>query len=167
MCFFKSIAFAPVDVRRRAPAPQGTQGRRAKARREAGVRHREVLRVLRVHAREKVAQLLDGECVRLLASVDAVPRGIERHDVTSRIQRQLQVSLGVFEHHLQHREPRVEGRRGVLLGVDLGGHLALPVLSENRIGRAMRPPADSGPVRRRGVRGVGSLPCLSAREATG
>src|ERR1019366_1517155 len=41
------------------------------------------------------------------------------------------------------------------------------VLSENRIGRAMRPPADSGPVRRRGVRGVGSLPCLSAREATG
>ena len=41
------------------------------------------------------------------------------------------------------------------------------VLSENSIGRVMRRPADSGAVRRRGVRGVGSLPCLSAREATG
>ena len=44
---------------------------------------------------------------------------------------------------------------------------SLQLLSENRIGRAMRPPADSGPVPRRGVRGVGSLPCLSARDATG
>jgi hypothetical protein len=45
--------------------------------------------------------------------------------------------------------------------------LRVRVLSENRIGRAMRRPGDSGSVRRRGVRGVGSLPCLSAQEATG
>ncbi len=42
-----------------------------------------------------------------------------------------------------------------------------PVLSENSIGRFMRPPADSGSVRRRGVRGVGSLPCRVARAAAG
>lgn len=42
-----------------------------------------------------------------------------------------------------------------------------PVLSENSIGRFMRPPADSGSVRRRGVRGVGSLPCRVARGAAG
>jgi hypothetical protein len=41
------------------------------------------------------------------------------------------------------------------------------VLSENSIGRAMRRPADSGPVRLRGVRGVGSRPCLVARAAAG
>jgi hypothetical protein len=44
---------------------------------------------------------------------------------------------------------------------------AHPVLSENSIGGAMRPPANSGPVRRRGVRGVGSLPCRVARTAAG
>jgi hypothetical protein len=49
----------------------------------------------------------------------------------------------------------------------VGEREAHAVVSENSIGGAMRPPADSGPVRRRGVRGVGSPPCRVARTAAG
>jgi hypothetical protein len=49
----------------------------------------------------------------------------------------------------------------------LTGHLRDRVLSENSNGRSTRPPADSGPVRRRGVRGVGSPPCRVARAGAG